>query len=142
MTEELKTQPIPKVYPFNRDTVRLITGDPELVLSKARLSICEVCSRLPDSAELNSRQGGLEAGVPDVAARLADHVEIRTSLRLLKCPTCGCLYKLERHSEFLSGPGEASWTLTRLQAGDAYELLLGQPAKAVLRRDQRWLLEW
>lgn len=120
----------------------MIVGDPEAILSKTALSVCEVCGSIPDSVDLSDNQPGGRAAVPDSASRLVDRVEIKGGLKLLECPICGCPYKLERRSEFLAGPGEADWTLTRLQKGDAFELLLGQRAKAILRRENRWVFEW
>jgi hypothetical protein len=142
MAENHKTQPVPRVYPFNRETVRLIVGDPDATLSRTTLSICEICGPIPDSVSLAAENGAKRSAVPDSAGRLTDHAEIKGSLKLLKCPVCGCLYKLERKTEFLLGAGEKEWTLTRLQRGDAFELLLGQQAKAILKRDDKWVFEW
>jgi hypothetical protein len=142
MVDNAKTQPVPKIYPFNRETVRMIVGDPEAVVSRTTLSVCEICSSIPDSVDLSGEDQRRSAAVPDAASRLADHVEIKGGLKLLECPSCGCLYKLERRSEFLAGPGEGEWSLARLQKGDAFELVLGQRAKAILRRENRWVLEW
>jgi|GEM_PF-3005650 len=142
MAEDHKTQPVPRVYPFSRETVFLIVGDPEVAISRTTLSICEVCNAIPDAVNLTAEPGGQRDGVLDSAARLKDHAEIKGSLKLLRCPVCGCLYKLERKTEFLLGAGEKEWALTRLQRGDAFELLLGQQAKAVLKRDDKWVFEW
>lgn len=137
MVENRKTQPVPKIYPFNRETIRTITGDPMASISRATLSVCDICSKIPESLSAAEQGGLLEA-----TARLAVRAEVRAGLALLRCPLCACLYKLERRSEFLAAGGQEDEVLVRLQAGDAFELLLGQEAKYIVRQGDRWSLKW
>ena len=131
MAEDRKTQPVPKVYPFDRDTIRIITGNPEASISRATISVCEICRPIP---ETSSGEEGFPRG-------LVERAEIRPDLQLLRCPVCGCLYKWEPSPQPQSG-GAHRPSLTRMQRGDAFELLLGQEAKFILRQGERWFLKW
>lgn len=137
MPEERKTQPVPKVYPFDRDTLRIITGNPEATLSRTRVSMCEICGKIPERTSLTER-----GPVSEAAASLAVRAEIKAGLMLLRCPRCGCLYKLERLAGLPPEEGGSEEAMTRLQPGDAFELLLGQEAKFILRYGEQWSLKW
>jgi hypothetical protein len=136
MADNLKTQPVPKVYPFDRENIQKITGDPQVSVSRAAISSCPICGKIPERVR-PTEHGHL----PETAARLEEQAELGTRLRLLRCPLCGCFYKLERRTELLPG-GEGGESLTRLQPAEALEFILAQKAKAILRQGDRWVLMW
>jgi len=136
VTNNGKTVPIPKVYPLTRETVQEITGDPCSSVSRAAISNCLVCGSIPESTGMGGTARHAES-----MSRLAEKVEIHASLRLLKCPLCGCFYALKGHAGPEEGGGEGG-TLIRMQPSEAFELLLKQKAKAIRREGDRWLLAW
>jgi hypothetical protein len=136
MPDDLKTQPVPRVYSFDRETLQKIVGDPHAFISRAMISVWPICGKIAEHARPQA------TGLSEAAARLEELVEITGRLTLLRCPLCGCFYKRERRP----GPGgdteDVREELTRHQPAEAFELLLGQQAKAILRQGGRWIFTW
>lgn len=128
-------------YLYTLENIKRILGPPEHPGKK--LSECPICSNLPENLSKVNVPVRSEFGVfPNEVAKLEEFILVKYTWQILKCPICGRLYTDEYHYESLVGGGEDEYLISRIEYGDALELLKGIKAKKLIKDGSRWLVSW
>lgn len=108
-----------------------------------RLSDCRICRNLPESVSKVNVPARSEFGsFPDEVTKLEEFILIKFSWQILRCPLCNRLYTDEYHYESMAGGSEDVYVISRIEYGDAIEMLKGIKAKKLVKDGERWLVTW
>lgn len=142
MAKAPKTEPVAQAFPFRREHIKSITGDPDVPAGRSLLSVCEICAAIPKYMPSRQRSIGSERPDTEELKKLEEYVWIKEGLKILRCPFCGTLYREAIRNDILAGPREVNYSLTRITRSEAFELLLGLEARGLIKRAGVWVVAW